>query len=275
MTSSVLRAYDSFQFPFDVHLIEAVKSYLSGMDWAPLLEAEIRNQLGSNQATLGVYLLGLEGTDGDTQIVYVGQSEKAIYVRLMKHARNILDRKGLTPTRVVFKAAEILMLSSMRIETRLIKDFGTKWDKKNPTCGWNGSGFGSNDTGGNRDAQKTSPFDARYPIDITLTKPNLFPVGVIPAKLAIEKLSQGVPYTVRVSPTDAKHPDLSQNITFNRTDYTAEDAVRNILKALPPTWTAKIFFNKIVFEQNADSRLAPFNALTWPDCALNGFACIY
>ncbi len=274
MSPAAAPAYGSFEFPFGAKLIESTKEYLSELGWAPLSMENVNAQLGTSQKTLGVYLLGIKDPSaGQMRITYVGQSEKAIYVRLMKHAKYIRDRIGLNPDDVVFKAAEIVMLSSMRIEAQLIKDYGTKWNKKKQDCGWNGSGFGSNDTGGNRDAQKPSQFDIRYPVDITLPKQDALPVGPTTPKLAIEHLSGKVPYTVRVAPKDSSHSDLSSHVTFGNEDSncTAEEAARRILNALP-SWCAKVHLNKIVFERGAQTAAPLFDATTWPPD--NGFAYI-
>lgn len=218
-----MAAFGEFSFEMTDAIIEQVSEYIDKLSWSPLDSASVDAEIPStSRSALGVYVLGrklasgeelkaeekgrLVKTSGSEKIlvVYVGQSQSAIYDRLKRHADFILDRCGLPPGSIVFKAAEIIIFNAVSVESRLIQLFRTKWKQGDPYSGWNGSGFGSNDSGGGRDGQKPSQLDRLWPIDVLISKQSPFN-GEKPGsdfqgtiKDAISALSKSVPYPVRV-----------------------------------------------------------------------------
>jgi len=247
-----MASFGQFKFRMSEALIEQIIQYLDELEWAPLTQSTIDTHIvGDTRQSLGVYLLGRGEAPSSVRPTYVGQSQAAIYDRLTKHAKFVRDRGGLTVDNLFFKAAEIIIFDAVHVETRLIRHFGTKWSKPQADCGWNGSGFGSNDSGGRRDDQKPSQFDKRFPIDITLPKENLFDPGPISIKDAISRMRQVVPYTIRVLPQFQGHADLDQITTITAQSGSVLDGIRTLLGAMPVGWTARAYPVKVVFQRDA------------------------
>lgn len=272
-------------------LIAQVEEHLDGLDWSCLTQENVDSEIPpASRNALGVYVLGLRVNpkqvpstveDGAAQTirdgskarnVYVGQSRSAIYTRLAKHAGFVRDRCGLSQSQVVFKAAEIVIFDSISIETSLIEKFGTKWSKDDPDCGWNGSGFGSNDTGGNRDNQATSHFNLRWPIDINVKRAGAFQGrkraesfgGTI--KQAITKLARSRPYTIRVHKSWAGHIDLNTRIELVDRERSTYEAVQDILSAFPypSDWVARVYSAMIVFHREKGKSAVDADPKCWP-----------
>lgn len=260
-----MACFGQFKFGMSDALIEQIIQYLDELEWAPLTQENVdANIVGAARQSLGVYLLGRTAAPDEIRATYVGQSQSAIYDRLTKHARFVRDRRGLPLAQLHFKAAEIIIFDSVHVETRLIHHFATKWVDADPQCGWNGSGFGSNDTGGGRDDQKPSKFDKRFPIDITLVKEGLLDPGPVPVRDAIKRMREVVPYTIRVLPKYKRHEDLNTVVAVTDTSSSVLSAVRTLLGAMPPGWTARAYPVRIVLERDAQ-RLTPVaEAERWP-----------
>jgi hypothetical protein len=159
-------AFGEFMFAMTDALVNQIVAQFGITGWSPLTQEEVDVQIPIEKRTsLGVYLLGHEN-EGSVTALYVGQSNAAIYDRLSRHAKFLQDRYGLPYEAILFKALAVVIFDSVTLETRLIDVFQTKWNKRNPLSGWNGSGIGSNDTGGGRDKHKPSGFDQRFPTPV-------------------------------------------------------------------------------------------------------------
>src|SRR5205823_1069268 len=105
----------------------------------------------------GVYQLFL----GD-DLVYIGKTdaEAGLRKRLERHQAKIRHRQGLAPDSVNFKAVRIYVFTPMDLETQLIRHYGGERKVR-----WNGSGFGSNDPGRQRDTTsfRAEHFDMIFP----------------------------------------------------------------------------------------------------------------
>lgn len=271
-----MTAFGVFSFDLAGPLIDQVAEYLSTLNWAPLTPEEVDRHLARpDRSALGVYLLGMR-TDRQpdlegVQPIYVGQSQKAIYARLAKHARFVQDRCGLADGNVLFKAAKILTFDSVAVESRLIERFGTKRVKGDADSGWNLSGVGNNDKGGGRDAQDAADFDLRWPINIFVEKTPIFqgarsgrqaPVKTI--SQAIRSLSRAVPYTVRVNRTDKHSDDLDREVPLDETVTTTYSAAKEILSHLPVDWTACVYPGHIVFSKANFNGVPDVSPAQWP-----------
>jgi hypothetical protein len=108
--------------------------------------------------------------------------------------------------------------------------------------GWNGSGIGSNDTGGGRDKQKPSGFDKRFPIDITISKLGLLLPGPATPRQLYIRIKNMAPYTIRMSPTNLlQHADLQNSETqIENSDASILEAMRILLGALPAGWSVQV-----------------------------------
>jgi hypothetical protein len=121
---------------------------------------------------------------------------------------------------------------------------------------WNNSGFGSNDTGKERDRQKVSKFDAWHPLDLESTldllthKPPLLDAeGRLPLNIYLKWLSANLPFTFRFEKTKAKTKELAdRSVDFEMmiTSHTMKDVFLRIHAALPPLWAITILRGKVV-----------------------------
>ena len=101
------------------------------------------------------------------------------------------------------KLLGIIIFDSVALGKRGLMDvYETRWKRTDLLSGWNGSGIGSNDTGGGRDKQKPSGFDRRFPIDVTLNKAGLLVPGPTGARQLFTRIKSIAPYTIRhLAPT--------------------------------------------------------------------------
>ncbi len=259
-------AFDHFAFAMTDAVVEQLAARFARTAWSPLDQSVIDQQIATgNRGARGVYLLGRD-YKGEVVVSYVGQSADAMYSRLTRHARFLRDRYGLAAETLHFKALGIIIFDSLRLEERLIEIYRTRWDRRNVMSGWNGSGIGSNDTGGGRDLQKPSGFDLRFPVDITLPKGGAFTRAVWKARdlfLAIKTLA---PYTLRLSPgTLVEHPDLQLKVEHAWENGSVLDALLALLKALPPTWCLQVSPVRVLLQRDVDvSEAAILNPDLWP-----------
>jgi hypothetical protein len=196
-----MRGYIDFEFDLPTALLIQLTQKLDQLEEAPLT---IEN-LKAVPDVQGVYQLFL-----DKILVYIGKTDAdaGLHKRLAIHARKIMHRKNLDPARVGFKAARIFVFTAMDLETELIRHYG---GVKN--IGWNGSGFGANDPGRERDTTRIKPknYYAQFPIDIDRTLELNINRGETAAD-ALLRLKNLLPYTIRYEgETDQgrkPHPDL-------------------------------------------------------------------
>src|SRR5207249_1811515 len=113
------------------------------------------------------------------------------------------------PARVSFKAVRIYVFTAIDLETQLIAHYGGL-----ARVPWNGSGFGSNDPGRQRDTTeyKATHFDAMFPIDIDRPLTISIPLTGTAASI-LTTLKNSLPYTFRFESQDRQarqpHPDLA------------------------------------------------------------------
>lgn len=197
-----------------------------------------------------VYLLIHDG-----EVRYVGKTdaEAGLRTRLARHARKFEQRRNVRPEDVQFKAARILVLTAMDIESRLIAHYGSEW---------NGSGFGSNDPG--RECETTNKpeqgFDARFPIDID-TPLSLLVTGQTTVHVALMALTDVLPYTLRyevsLSPQRTKvgghdyrlnpHPDMpASQLEIPPGPISVRRAIQLIVAALPAGWQATYLVSHVI-----------------------------
>ena len=221
--------YREFEFDLPGALLDHLVRALDEMTPAPLNAAS----LAIVPEAQGVYQLFLDGA-----LVYIGKTdaESGLFRRLTRHSTKIRDRRGLDPARVSFKAIRIFVFTAMDLETQLIKhytrDAGTKW---------NGSGFGSNDPGRNRDNSTPGTFDQEFPIDIDRELEGDFS-GTHTAAAVAARLKAVLPFTFRFE-TRARsrqpHSDLSNTmVTLPASPMTARQLIEEVVRQLPSGWQA-------------------------------------
>ena len=143
-------------------------------------------------------------------------------------------------------------------ETQLIRHYGGA-----AAVQWNGSGFGSNDPGKERNtsAYKDTHFDAMYPIDIDTE----IQVDLSECESAAEILSAlkaHLPYTFRFESTRPRsrepHSDLVSTNVVKSTivNRTARNVIELVVKQLPEGWQATLLPSHIILYKE-DKRSFP------------------
>lgn len=200
----------------------------------------------------GVYQLFL-----DNNLVYIGKTdeEAGLRKRLARHASKILHRTRLDPARVSFKAIRIYVFTAIDLETQLIAHYGGCSE-----VAWNGSGFGSNDPGRERDTTTYKPghFDATFPIDIDRELALAIPAPCS-AAAGLIALKDAVPYVLRFANAGGKsrksHPDLvGTNLPARLAgSVSARQMLQAIVACLPKGWQAtRLPSHLIVYKENKD-----------------------
>lgn len=235
--------YVEFEFDLPEALLERLVTVFGDMDAAPLAA----NQVAAIPEAQGVYQLFMDG-----QLSYIGKTdqEAGLKKRLTRHSLKIQHRLGLDPARVTFKAVRVFVFTAVDLETQLIKRYGVKT--------WNGSGFGSNDPGRERDTTtyKADHFDALFPIDIDRVLPNL----VLPAEASVAEifrsLRAAIPFTFRAQNAGGRtrepHPDFAARLRIDPAmPLTARNVIVETLTVLPAGWQAvKLPSHIILYKDN-------------------------
>ncbi len=178
--------YVEFEFDLPHALLTRLVEVFVNVDSAVLSVA----QASSIPDEQGVYQLFLDET-----LVYVGKTDgdAGLRSRLARHATKIRNRNNLDPRRVSFRAVRIFVFTAMDLEGDLIRHYGGV-----SSLAWNGSGFGSNDPGKERDTTrvKSSNFDAQFPIDLDAPSQVEVEAGETAADV-LTRLKQNLTYTLR------------------------------------------------------------------------------
>ncbi len=238
---------------FELDLMGAVLNQL-----VPQLDAMTGEPLTSAATAFlpdaqGVYLLIHQ-----KKVHYVGKTdaEAGLRTRLTRHVAKFEQRDNIGPADVEFKAAQILVLTAMDIETQLISHY---------RADWNGSGFGSNDPGRERETTAKPPqgFDARFPINIDRAVEILTP-GATTVHRALMEMKVALPFTLRYElEPGAKgsqafrtrpHADLpASSVTIPAGPMTIRQAVKLLVAALPAGWQATYFVSHLILYKEARS----------------------
>lgn len=218
---------------------------LGGLAGAPLTLANA----GALPDAQGVYLLLHDGA-----VRYVGKTDAqaGLRTRLVRHVRKFEQRRNIKPDDVMFKAAQVLVLTAMDVESRLIAHYGAEW---------NGSGFGSNDPGRERETtnKPDQGFDARFPIEIDVPV-DILQAANYPVLDALIAIKEALPYTLRYEVTGkgsrayrlAPHPDyVASKVTIPAGPMTVRTLMRAIVAALPPGWQATEFVSHVILYKEA------------------------
>lgn len=197
----------------------------------------------------GVYQLFLDG-----QLVYIGKTDAdaGLLKRLARHSRKTLHRQNLTPERVTFKAVRIFVFTALDLETQLVRHYTAE-----KGTAWNGSGFGANDPGRERDTSKPGRFDREFPIDIDR------PLGIdlsgnATAANVAARMKSALPYTLRFQ-SESKgsrkpHADLaSTTVTMTTQSTSARLALQELTSQLPSGWQATALSALLIlYKEHAD-----------------------
>ena len=206
----------------------------------------------------GVYQLFL-----DNRLVYIGKTDgdAGLKSRLSRHAKKLLHRHGLDPTRVSFKAVRVFVFTAVDLEGDLIRHYGGV-----KAVDWNGSGFGSNDPGKERDTSKVKSdhFDAKFPIDLDRTLDISVKEGETAAETLL-RLKSVLPYALRYQNAGGNwrnaHPDLARStLTYLKGPLTARSVLQHIASCLPHGWHITALLGYVIMYKD-DKRSFPSGAV--------------
>ena len=137
----------------------------------------------------------------------------------------------------------------MDIESRVIAHYGSEW---------NGSGFGSNDPGRERETtnKPEQGFDALFPIDID-TPLSILQPGETTVHQALVSLKVALPYTLRYelepgargSHAYRTRPNIdlpASTVTIPDHPLTIREALQFLVRALPNGWQATYFVSHVI-----------------------------
>lgn len=201
--------------------------------------------LAENLATIpdaqGVYQLLYKG-----ELVYIGKTdaEAGLRARLERHARNVQHRLNMNAEDVTYKALRVFVFTAMDLESQLIAHYGKG------AAGWNGSGFGANDPGRERDTTraKENHFDLVFPLD--LDRPlNVDLSTASTVGDALFKVKNAVPYTFRFETVTRRraHEDLaSAALPALPVPLTMRGFLTAVVSALPAGWQATLLPGRVI-----------------------------
>lgn len=248
--------YIEFEFDLPGALLDRLVKVFDSLPSAPLTGADV-SAVPNEQ---GVYQLFHRRGDGEIKLVYIGKTdaEAGLRTRLSRHAQKIQHRLNLNPADVTFKAVRVFVFTAVDLETQLIGHYGGTL--------WNGSGFGSNDPGRERDTTryKAEHFDFQFPID--LTRPLAFSVPKdATAAEVLNAIKSNVPYLVRFQRPTGKarsaHSDLEgTKVTIPATALSAEAVIAEVVKQLPTGWHATMLPSHVIIYKD-DNRSFPSGKL--------------
>jgi hypothetical protein len=247
--------YSEFEFDLPGALLNRLVDEFKNLSDAPL-NASVLKAIPNEQ---GVYQLFIQ-KDAALDLVYIGKTdaEAGLRSRLLRHAGKIEHRQNLDPAKVRFKAIRVYVFTAIDLETQLIAHYGGVQKVQ-----WNGSGFGSNDPGRERDTTKYKPdhFDTQYPIDTT--RPLAFSVPPNGSAADVLKtLKEKLPYIIRFEAKAPKsrqpHADLENTkVTIGSAQpWTPESVIAQVIRQLPTGWHATKLPNCIIIYKN-DTRKFP------------------
>ena len=242
----VAPGYKDFEFDLPGALLDHLVRALDGMGDAPLNSDKVQ----AIPEAQGVYQLFLDG-----ELVYIGKTdaESGLHLRLTRHSRKIQHRRSLDPSRVTFKAVRIFVFTAMDLETQLIKSY----EKKGQATEWNGSGFGANDHGRNRDYSTPGEFDQEFPIDIDCELGEDFS-GEHKASAIAAKLKRLLPYTFRFemqARSRTPHTELTDTeVSIPPGTSTARGVIEELVRQLPSGWQATALSALLILYKEHEDR---------------------
>lgn len=247
--------YTEFEFDLPGALLAKLIDVFDGLEPASMTETAL-SQIPDAQ---GVYQL-LHNQSAHSDLVYIGKTDMAagLRKRLMRHARKLEHRVGLSRNDVFFKAVRVYVFTAVDLETQLIEHYGGV-----SKVSWNGSGFGSNDPGRERDTTRYKPdhFDARYPIETRLPLDLDLPASAMAAEI-LRRLKRALPYLLRFELAGASRSKAHEDLETTRilidptSPLTAESIIAQVVRQLPAGWRATALPSHTIMYKN-DARKFP------------------
>lgn len=243
--------YAEFELDFEQALMRQLGPFIEQLPALELTRDNILRTVG--EKARGVYYLILNG-----QLVYIGKTDAkaGLRARLLRHYKALKRRKGINWSEMKFKAVKVASLAALDTESLLLD----LHKMKNSVAGgakppeWNNSGFGSNDTGKERDTQKVSVFDQKYPLDLDgeIDLEDAVPAGAVSLEAYLKWLGTQLKFTFRRQ--DPKSIPVRavrlSDINVNPAEMTRSTTLRDLLLAihgvLPAGWVLTVLRGKLV-----------------------------
>lgn len=256
--------YAEFELDFELALSRQLGPFFEQLPPLQLTPENIERVV--KPKARGAYYLLL-----DDAIVYIGKSDAVagLRVRLLRHYKTLKRRQGIHWTEMKFKAVKVSSLAALDTESLLL----SLYKKKAKILGapdrpeWNFSGFGSNDTGVERDTQRVSVFDQTYPLD--LEAPIEFedepdPLTPLPLNKYLQWLAGQFKFTFRRQTSKAPPGKALAGVVVDFADMTVSKSLRALLLAihakLPNGWVLTVLRGKVVLYFD-DTR--PYKSPLW------------
>lgn len=258
------RGYAEFELDFEQALARQLAPFFDKL--APLeLTPENIERVVKLKARGAYYLLLHD------EIVYIGKSDAkaGLRVRLLRHYKTLKRRKGIDWEQMKFKAVKVSSLAALDTETLLLDLYRRKARiqglAERPK--WNSSGFGSNDTGVERDTQRVSVFDQEYPLDLDARiefEDEPAEKTKIPLDMYLKWLSGQFKFVFR---RQTKRIPVDKSLSAKQVNFaemTASRSLRDLLLAihgkLPRGWVLTVLRGKLVLYVD-DKR--PYKSPIW------------
>lgn len=247
----MIQGYQEFEFQLPEALLTQIVGQFAEMSSGVLVP---QNVVGMPDAQ-GVYQLLHKG-----ELVYIGKTdaEAGLRARLERHSRNVQHRLNMNAEDVEFKAIRVFVFTAMDLESQLIAHYGRD------ATGWNGSGFGANDPGRERDTTRArdNHFDVVYPLD--LDRPlsiDLASCQTVGDGLA--RVKNAVPYTFRFELETGRrraHPELAAaSVPTMAGPITMRSFLTAVAAALPAGWQATSLPGRVILYK--ESRQYPHGSI--------------
>lgn len=238
---------------------EQLSEKLEARPWAPLTEGTAAKAV----SMCGVYQLRVDG-----DLVYVGKTDDLLPTRLRRHARVFGGRQGLKDETAECRWLGLPSPWDRRTnEAALVRQYGSGHSLWNKTL----KGFGSNDPGRERDTQKPSEFDLRYPVDEAYTVD--VPAGPLLVGEYLKLVQGQLPYVLRYSGSKRKKPTSGPLARILAETYKpamagklpAEKFLVEMCRAVPLTgWQLVRLRYGFILYREAASKQYPFGARLYP-----------
>lgn len=248
--------YSELEFDLPTALLSAILDRLETIEPGFLTASAIAD-VPEEQ---GIYALYLKNP---SRLVYVGKtdSDAGLKHRLIRHAKKLIGRQNIGPGDVEFRAVRLFVFTAMDIESALIEHYGGV-----KSVAWNGSGFGSNDPGKERDTTtyKVDHWDTQYPI--TLDECHVeFELGTHSISDVMRSLKAGLPFVLRFERPgkgrNSFHPDFEGNtLVLSQKRMSTREVLEAVMAALPLGWHATAVPSHIIAYKN-DLRRFPSGQL--------------
>ncbi len=239
-------ACEDFDFDLGRAVLEQLRAQLADIEGGPL------TALGQVEDRRGIYQLIYQDVP-----VYIGKANESILTRLTKHQRKIVGRRNIDITDMAFKGLYVHGNWAASVsEDMLIKDY-----VRHGQASWNGTGFGINDPGRNRDntVLAANHFDRQYPIRDDWPCSDIGPNNW-PAWDLIQTFKDQLPFLFR---TGVKEADVAGvQIVVPQRAMSARDLLILLAQHVPGS-KATIFPGHMILYVN-DHHLYDHGEVVWP-----------